>query len=200
MIGTLSENLSPAQIREYAGLIHQGGFNLLKMVNQIMDLTKISAGRYDLRKVMVDAGNVLWLAREDFSARAQAKGVTINADHCPRGQMIEADENVFTGMVHALIDNALTFTPAGGEVRLSVTPHGTMFATTIADNGPGVAEEDLKRILEPFEHAGRAQDHASGAGLGLTLVNAFAELHAGKLRIESGLGEGFRATVFLPVA
>ena len=64
LIGALADNLSPAQIREYAGLIHQGGNNLLKMINQIMDLTKISAGRYDLRKVPVDAGSVLWQARE----------------------------------------------------------------------------------------------------------------------------------------
>ena len=70
-------------------------------------------------------------------------------------------------------------------MTLSVTPRGEMFAITIADNGPGVAPEDLKRILEPFEHAGRAQDHAKGAGLGLTLVKAFAELHGGALEIES---------------
>ena len=85
-------------------------------------------------------------------------------------------------------------------MQLSVAPHGPMFAITIADNGPGVATADLKRILEPFEHAGRAQDHADGAGLGLTLVNAFAELHDGALEIESGTGNGFRATLLLPSA
>ena len=200
LIGTLSENLSPAQIREYAGLIHQGGSNLLKMVNQIMDLTKISAGRYDLRKMIVDAGSVLWQARESFSVRAQAKNIIINIDDCPRSMMVVADENVLNGMVHALLDNAVSFIQEGGLVQLSVTSRATMTAITIADNGPGVAVEDLKRILEPFEHAGRAQDHANGAGLGLTLVKSFAELHNGELEIESATGKGFRATLLLPSA
>ena len=200
LINALSETLTPVQIREYAGLIHQGGANLLKMVNQIMDLTKISAGRYDLRKVRVDAGNVLWQARENFSVRALAKRIELQAADCPRGLVIEADENAFGGMVNALIDNAISFTQDGGQVRLSVAPRDGMVAVTVADNGPGVAEADLKRILEPFEHAGRAQDHASGAGLGLTLVNAFSELHSGKLEIESGAGKGFRATLLMPKA
>jgi two-component system cell cycle sensor histidine kinase PleC len=198
LIGTLSENLSPSQIREYAGLIHQGGTNLLKMVNQIMDLTKISAGRYDLRKMIVDTGGLIWQARESFAARAQAKNIAINTEDCPRGLMVEADENVLAGMVNALVDNAVTFTREGGVVQLSVAVRGAMTAITIADNGPGVAVEDLKRILEPFEHAGRTQDHANGAGLGLTLVKSFAELHNGELEIESAAGKGFRATLLLP--
>ena len=200
LINALSDNLAPTQIREYAGLIHQGGTNLLKMVNQIMDLTKISAGRYDLRKVRVDAGSVLWQAKESFSTRALAKHITIHAEDCPRGAVIEADENVFSAMINALIDNALTFTPEGGRVWLSVAPRENQVAVTISDDGPGVAGHDLKRILEPFEHAGRTQDHATGAGLGLTLVNAFAELHMGRLEIESEFGKGFRATILMPKA
>src|SRR5262249_24431253 len=70
LMSALSDNLSPEQVREYAGLIHQGGSNLLKMLNQIMDLTKISAGRYDLRTTRVDAGSMLWLARESYASRA----------------------------------------------------------------------------------------------------------------------------------
>lgn len=198
LIGALSENLTPAQVREYAGLIHQGGRNLLKMVNQIMDLTKISAGRYDLRKVPVDAGSALWQAREGFTARAQSKSIAINADDCPPGLMVEADENVLGSMINGLIDNAVSFTQEGGVVALSVTARGDRIALTVIDNGPGVAQADIKRILEPFEHAGRAQDHASGAGLGLTLVHAFAELHSGVLEIESDTGKGFRATLLLP--
>ena len=70
------------------------------------------------------------------------------------------------------------------------------------DNGPGVAPEDLARIQEPFEHAGRSEaaQHAKGAGLGLTLVKAFAELHGGWLELDSRPGEGFRATIMLPQA
>jgi cell cycle sensor histidine kinase DivJ len=69
---------------------------------------------------------------------------------------------------------------------------------SISDNGPGVAAEDLGRILQPFEHAGRVANHAKGAGLGLTLVKAFAELHGGNLLVESQSGEGFKAVIILP--
>ena len=200
LMTALSDSLTPAQIREYAGLVHQGGTNLLKMLNQIMDLTKISAGRYDLRKAALDAGGMLWLAREEFAARAEAKAISIDASESPIGFMICADEGVFGNMLNALIDNAINFTQHGGQVKLSATRADDGVKVTVADNGPGVAPEDLGRILQPFEHAGKVADHANGAGLGLTLVKSFAELHGGRLEIESLPGEGFRATITLPPA
>ena len=202
LMSTLSETLNPEQIREYAGLVHQGGTNLLKMINQIMDLTKISAGRYDLRRTGVDAGSILWLTRDAFLTRADSRGITIHADGAPVGLMVDADESVFTVMMHSLMDNAVTFTRDGGTITLSAAPCEDGIAVNIEDNGPGVAPEDLERIQEPFEHAGRSEgsQHSKGAGLGLTLVKAFAELHGGRLELSSALGSGFRATVILPSA
>jgi signal transduction histidine kinase len=200
LLTALADNLTPAQIREYGGLIHQGGSNLLKMLNQIMDLTKISAGRYDLRKTALDAGGMLWLAREEFASRAEVKSITIDADDSPIGLMVLADEGVFGNMLNALIDNAVNFTQQGGQVKLSAARADDGIKIIVADNGPGVAAEDLGRILQPFEHAGKVADHANGAGLGLTLVKSFAELHGGRLEIESVPGEGFRATIALPPA
>jgi two-component system, cell cycle sensor histidine kinase PleC len=198
---SMAETLSPAQTREYAGLVHQGGNNLLKIINQIMDLTKISAGRYDLRRTAVDAGGVLWLARDTFLPRAMARGVLIEAEQCPIGLLADADEAVLTAMVHSLLDNAVTFT-TGNRISLSATAGDTGVAVTVQDNGRGVAPEDLARIQEPFEHAGRSEaaQHAKGAGLGLTLVKALAELHGGRLELDSRPGEGFRATLMLPQA
>jgi two-component system cell cycle sensor histidine kinase PleC len=202
LMATLSETLKPEQVREYSGLVHQGGTNLLKMINQIMDLTKISAGRYDLRRAGVDAGGVLWLARDVFSERAQERGITINADRCPVGLMVDADEAVFTAMMHSLVDNAVTFTRQGGQVTLSACPCEAGIAVTVEDDGMGVVPDDLARIQEPFEHGGRAEgsQHSKGAGLGLTLVKAFAELHGGQLTLSSQIGEGFKATITLPSA
>jgi two-component system cell cycle sensor histidine kinase PleC len=201
LMATLADTLSPAQIREYAGLVHQGGNNLLKIINQIMDLTKISAGRYDLRRSSVDAGGVLWLARDIFMARAAARGITIDADRCPVGLMADADEAVFTAMMHSLLDNAVTFT-TGSHINLSASASEAGITVTIEDDGAGVAPDDLARIQEPFEHAGHGEgsQHAKGAGLGLTLVKAFAELHGGWLELDSRPGEGFRATITLPPA
>jgi signal transduction histidine kinase len=201
LMATMADKMTPAQIREYAGLVHQGGSNLLKIINQIMDLTKITAGRYDLRRAPVDVGSVLWLAREAFVARAEARGITINADRCPIGLATDADESVFAIMVHSLLDNAVTFT-SGRHITLSASAQETGIAIVVEDDGAGVAPEDLARIQEPFEHAGGAEGahHSKGAGLGLTLVKAFADLHGGWLELDSRPGQGFRATITLPAA
>jgi two-component system cell cycle sensor histidine kinase PleC len=198
LMATLADNLKPDQIREYAGLVHQGGGNLLRMINQIMDLTKISAGRYDLHRSRLDAGNLMWQARGAFTARAEARSVTIDAQDCAAGLAIDADEAVFAGMLHNLLDNAVAVTRTGGHIRLSakVAPNGRI-ALAVADDGPGVAADDLARIQEPFEHAGTMSDHAKGAGLGLTLVKAFAELHGGELVMLSQSGRGFCATILM---
>ena len=201
LMATLADNLSPAQIREYSGLVHQGGNNLLKIINQIMDLTKISAGRYDLHRMPVDVGSVLWLTRDVFVSRAEERGIVIDAERCPVGLMADADEGVLTAMVHSLLDNAVTFT-TGKHIILSACATEAGIALTVEDDGHGVAPDQLQRIQEPFEHAGGSEgsQHAKGAGLGLTLVKAFAELHGGWLELDSRPGEGFRATVTLPAA
>jgi signal transduction histidine kinase len=200
LMGTLADNLRPDQIREYAALIHQGGCNLFKMLNQIMDLTKISAGRYDLAKLPLDVGGLMWLARDNYLARAAVKDITIVADSCPAGLIVLADENVVSSMVSALMENAVSFTQKGGRIELSAAIEDGQLRLCICDNGPGVAETDLERILQPFEHGGRVADHAKGAGLGLTLVKAFADLHGGQFAVESISGEGFTAIITLPAA
>jgi two-component system cell cycle sensor histidine kinase PleC len=201
LMRSLAGRLTPEQVREYAGLIHQGGNNLLRMINQIMDLTKISAGRYELHRTTADAGNLLWQAREHFLDRAEDKAITFDTSECPAGHTIVADEVVFGGMLHNLLDNAVTHAPEGGLVRLSVALlRPGRIAICVADNGPGVAPDDLARIQEPFEHAGSAAEHAKGAGLGLTLVKAFAELHDGELLLASEPGKGFSATILMPSA
>jgi signal transduction histidine kinase len=200
LMGSLADNLKPEQIREYAGLIHQGGSNLFKMLNQIMDLTKISAGRYELKKLPLDAGGLLWLTREIFISKAAPKEIEIDVSACPLGLMVLADESVLSAMVNALMDNAVTFTQKSGRIELAASAADGMVRLSIVDNGPGVASSDLSRILQPFEHAGKAADHAKGAGLGLTLVKAFAELHGGQFDVQSQPGEGFKAVITLPAA
>jgi signal transduction histidine kinase len=199
LMASRAESLTPAQIRDYAGLVNQGGSNLLKIINQIMDLTKIAAGRYELRRTAVDAGALMWRALDIFQSRAAAHGLVIDASSCPIGLMADADETVLAAMVHSLIDNALTFC-SGSRVTFSVKADEAGIALTVADDGAGVAPEDLARIQEPFEHASseEARQHSKGAGLGLTLVRALAELHGGWLELESLPQEGFRATILLP--
>ena len=201
LLNQMAERFSADQVREYAGLIHAGGHNLLQLINNILDLTKIAGGRFETRPVRIDAGGALWLAKGDYAERADARRLTIDADACPVGLIVEADENAFNQMVTQLLDNALAFTPEGGTITLGARAMDGRIALSIADDGPGVATEDLARILEPFEQVGRTTtDHSHGAGLGLTLAKAFAELHGGTLAIASAPGKGFTATVELPAA
>ncbi len=201
LLKSLAGRTSPEQVSEYAGLIHQGGNNLLRLINQILDLTKISAGRYELHRARLDAGSQLWLAKDAFEARAGGKRIAIDAEDCLAGLQIDADETAFTAMMHHLLENAVNFTQPGGSIRLSASRAGDKIKVCVADNGPGVAADDLERILQPFEQGGRGTaDHPAGAGLGLTLVKAYCELHGGALGLESSLGDGFTAIVELPAA
>jgi len=154
-----------------------------------------------LRRTAVDAGGMMWLARDAFQAQAAGRGLVIDAERCPIGLTVDADEAVLTGMLHSLMDNAVTFT-TGNRISLSASLSEEGIAMMVEDDGQGVAPEDLARIQEPFEHAGRSEaaQHSKGAGLGLTLVKALAELHGGWLELESRPGGGFRATVMLPQA
>ena len=201
LLNQMAERLGVAQVREYASLIHAGGHNLLKLINHILDLTKVVAGKYETRPVRIDAGGALWVACDACAERVRAKNLVVDAAACPVGLIVEADEAAFDQMIGHLLDNAVAFAPDGGRIALSARKAGGRVQLSVSDNGPGVAAEDLARILEPFEQVGRSTtDHAHGAGLGLTLVKAFAELHGGSLKIESEPGQGFTATIELPAA
>jgi Signal transduction histidine kinase len=201
LLGTLADSAGPDQIREYSALINMGGKNLLKMINQILDLTRISGGRYELNRQQIDAGLALWNAKDRYDGTAYDKEITIHADDAAPGLIVEADENAFNAIVGHLVENAVSFTQNGGEVWLRAEGDEDTVILTVTDNGPGVASEDLSRIQEPFEQGGRStHDHPSGAGLGLTLVKAYCELHGGRLTLKSATGAGFEAIVRLPRA
>jgi signal transduction histidine kinase len=192
--------LTEQQVQEYAKLIHEGGCNLLRLINQILDLTKLSAGHYDLHRTCVDAGAALSSVRSDFEAKAAAKSIALDID-AAAGHIIEVDESAFGTILAQLVENAVTYTHTGGGVTLSAMREGGQVCIGIADNGPGIVPEDIARILKPFEQGGRSTvDHAAGAGLGLTLAKALVEAHGGTLAIDSAPGQGFRVTIALPAS
>ncbi len=194
-----ADRFSAEQVGEYAGLIHLAGGNLLKLINQILDLTKIAAGRFPLRKRELPVGGALWAAADAQSERAAEKSIRIEIAGCEGDLIIEADETALNNMIGQLVENAVTFTQNGGEVRVSAERGDGVVRITIADNGPGVLPGDMARIQEPFEQVGRGiAEHAHGAGLGLPLVKGLAEIHGGTLSIASVSGEGFTATLQLP--
>jgi two-component system cell cycle sensor histidine kinase PleC len=200
LLQLVPEQFSKEQVTEYAGLIHGAGKNLLKLINQILDLTKLAARRFPLNPATVSVGGAIWMALDTVRTKAEQKSISLDVV-CEPELIITADENALGNMIAQLVDNAVNFTHPGGDVRVSAAREGARVRIAVADNGPGVAPEDMQRILEPFEQAARGtHDHTQGAGLGLPLAKALAELHGGSLSIASTVGDGFTATVELPVS
>ncbi len=188
----------PERYGEYAGLIHESGEHLLSMINDVLDLAKTEAGRYELRTSSFDARDALNAALRLVRVQADEAGVDLRAAPAPAPVVVEADERALKQMALNLLANALKFTPHGGHVTAAISAQGGELQLQVADTGVGISAADLVRLGRPFEQAESAQGHG-GTGLGLSLVRSFARLHGGEMHIESRLGAGTAVTVRMPV-
>lgn len=199
LLKSAHDRLDGEQVAEYAELIHGAGGRLSRMLNQILDLTKLAANRYSLDRVTMGVRDLLDDACNAMAAKAGEKSITLAVGHCPQALALCGDANALATMIGQLAENAVTFTHTGGSVRFDAECAGDCVRIRVADNGPGVAAADLARIAEPFEQVGNdTATHTGGGGLGLPLVKALAELHGGTLTLESTPDEGFIATLALP--
>lgn len=189
----------PDRYGEYADSIHEAGGHLLDLINDVLDVSKIEADRYQLSIERFDAREVVSAAMALVRVTAEDKGVELHgvlpADHVD----VAADRRALKQITLNLLSNAVKFTPAGGSVTVTVETIGPYLEIIVADTGVGIAPEDLKRLGRPFEQAGGVEQRAQGTGLGLSLVRALAELHNGRMSMDSTLGEGSAVTVRLPV-
>ena len=189
----------PDRYADYADSIHEAGGHLLDLINDVLDVSKIEAERYELSIERFDAREAVSAALALVRLSATDKGVDLNGVLPPEPLMIEADQRALKQMTLNLLSNAIKFTPARGSVTLTIDAIGPYMELVVADTGVGVAPEDLRRLGRPFEQAGGAEQRAQGTGLGLSLVRALSELHGGRMSIESTLGEGTAVTVRMPV-
>ena len=189
----------PDRYAEYAQLIHESGGHLLDLINDVLDMAKIEAERYELHKEVFDARDPVSAALRLVRLQAHEADIALRGVLPTEAVTIDADRRALKQIVLNLLSNALKFTPAGGQITVSLMAQGEMLELVVADTGVGLAPEDLQRIGRPFEQAGDAGSRALGTGLGLSLVRAFAQLHGGEMTIESTLGEGTAVTVRLPV-
>jgi len=194
MFGPLSD-----KYQEYAQLIHESGRHLLALINDVLDMSKIEAERYELKRSHFDARDPVTAAVRLVRLQAHEAGIALRSVLPQEAVEVFADERAVKQITLNLLSNALKFTPAGGSVTVSLTAAAEALELTVSDTGVGIAPEDLERLGRPYEQAGDHEKRAMGTGLGLSLVRAFAELHGGALTIESRLGEGAAFTVRLPV-
>ena len=185
---------------DYLKDIHESGKHLLSLINDILDLSKIEAGRMDLEissfHLPTALSNAMTLVRE----RAQRHGIRLDLEVGPGLGDFQADERKFKQIVVNLLSNAVKFTPDGGKVDVSAKILDGKIQIAVRDTGIGIAPEDHAAVFEEFKQVGRDYTRkAEGTGLGLALTKRFIELHGGEIRLESALGKGSTFTFTLPV-
>jgi two-component system NtrC family sensor kinase len=194
MFGELNEKQE-----EYLKDIYASGTHLLSLINDILDLSKIEAGRMELELTDFDLpqaiDNALILVRE----RAGRRGIALEHSVDERLSEIRGDERKVKQVLLNLLSNALKFTLEGGRVEVRAGMVDGMAEISVTDTGVGIAPEDQGAIFEEFRQVGTADKKAEGTGLGLTLCRKFIELHGGRIWVKSQVGVGSTFTFTIPV-
>jgi signal transduction histidine kinase len=183
---------------EYLGDIQSSGQHLLSLINDILDLSKVEAGKMELQLSSFSLDDALRAVLLMVRERANARDIALSSDVAANVGTIEADERKVKQIVLNLLTNALKFTPSGGRVDLRAARDGGGVTVAVRDTGGGIAPADQARIFEEFAQAHDGAAGHEGTGLGLTLSRKFVELHGGAIWVESALGRGSTFTFTLP--
>ncbi|MCA2408742.1 HAMP domain-containing histidine kinase [Rhizobium leguminosarum bv. viciae 248] len=186
--------------KEYAGDIHRSGQHLLDLINEILDLSRIEAGKYELSEEAISLLDITEDCIGMVQLRARAKNIAISDQFERQLPAIWADEKSMRQVVLNLLSNAVKFTPQGGEIHVKVgwTAGGGQYIS-IKDNGPGIPEEEIPVVLSAFGQGSIAIKSAEqGTGLGLPIVQAILAKHDGQFLLKSKLREGTEVIAILP--
>ena len=184
---------------EYLQDILESGRHLLSLINDILDLSKIEAGRMELELSEFDLPNALDNALTLVRERASRRGIRLGSTVDPRLGTIGGDERKVKQVLLNLLSNALKFTPEGGRIDVDARLDDEVAEVSVADTGIGIAPEDQAAVFEEFRQVGTADKKAEGTGLGLALSRKFIELHGGRIWVKSTVGAGSTFTFTLPL-
>lgn len=188
--------------RDYAQDIHSSGQHLLMLINEILDLSRVEAGRYELREAPLALSHAIDESLRLLIMRAEKRGVAIHQQIEATLPRIWADERALQQILLNLLTNAIKFTPRGGSITIKCgwTQSGGQYVS-IRDTGPGIPPHEIPLVLSSFGRGSLAQTNADeGSGLGLPIVKGLVELHDGVFQLESELGGGTDATVIFPAS
>jgi two-component system cell cycle sensor histidine kinase PleC len=187
--------------KEYAGDIHSSGAHLLSLINDLLDVAKIEAGRMEIEPEELDVRKTFDTALKIIGAKARERRQELVIEIDAGAPALYADERSLKQMLINLVSNAVKFTPEGGRITVVASrARDGGFQVMVEDNGPGIPRDKIDKIFKPFSQVDNRYDRqGGGTGLGLALVRGLCELHGGRAWIESEFGKGCRAYVVLPV-
>ncbi|OLP53046.1 two-component sensor histidine kinase [Rhizobium rhizosphaerae] len=186
--------------REYVSLIHQSGSHLLSVVNTMLDMSRIEAGRYELIAEPFEVRGVVKACEAMLKLQAENKGVQLTSRIARSVGELNADRRAVQQILINLVCNAIKFTDRGGLVTVDAEADGDQIRLVVSDTGIGMAADKIALIGQPFMQIDNAYSRSyEGTGLGLALVKGLVALHGGRLTVESRPGEGTVMTVTLPV-
>ena len=184
---------------DYLKDIHSSGQHLLSLINDILDLSKIEAGKMELQPSDFDLPAALQTAVTLVKERAQSHGIQLKLEIAPELGTIRADERKIKQIMLNLLSNAVKFTPDSGSIAVAARQNGSVIEVSVSDSGAGIAPEDHGAVFEEFRQVGGdAARKAEGTGLGLPLTKRFVELHGGQIRLDSDIGKGSIFTFTIP--
>ncbi|MEL7452639.1 MAG: ATP-binding protein [Pseudomonadota bacterium] len=193
--------LGDQRYKGYASDILVSGQHLLDMINDILDMAKIEAGKMTIRRQLIDPIDPVDAAVRMIGRRAEDAGIRLIFDAGDNLPDIEADHRAIKQMVLNLISNAIKFTDSGGRIAVTLRRRDSYIRVAVTDTGVGIAASELPRLAQPFEQVNSKSDrNFEGTGLGLALTKSFAEMHGGKLTIASEEGRGTTVAFYLPIA
>jgi len=196
------ESLGPHAARgyvDYAATIRDSGEHLLALINDVLDLSKVGAGQYQIHPDWLDLGDLARGVVRALGEMAASRRVKLGLEREPDLPPVWGDPRALRQVLINLVTNALKFTGEGGEVRVTLAADSRAVTVTVADTGVGIPEKDLEKVLEPFVQSdSQPTRHYEGTGLGLALSKQLTELHGGELHLDSTVGEGTTVTVVLP--
>ena len=186
--------------KEYALNIKESGTHLLDIINDILDLSKIEAGKVQLLEEIIDLSRTIKSCTRLMDVRAANAKVTLVAKISPTLPALRADERKIKQILINLLSNAVKFTPEGGQVTLTAARlEGSGVEIIVQDTGIGIAADDIAKALAPFNQIDNSLSRKySGTGLGLPLAESFTRMHGGSLALESAEGQGTRVTLYFP--
>jgi PAS domain S-box-containing protein len=195
IFGTLNDKQ-----RTYVGNVLVSGRHLLQLVNDVLDISKVEAGRMDLAYERTPIGSIVDVVRGVIGAVAAKRGIRLEVALPPNLPDVFIDPGRIKQVLYNLISNAIKFTPKGGLVRLTARADARSLTVSVSDTGIGIARADLPRLFREFEQLAQPNGtRPEGTGLGLALSRRLVELHGGRVEVESELGRGSTFSIHLPL-